>query len=94
MRRFLLHVVPQNFMRIRHFGFLANRCKKQLIGKYRCLLGLPADLDEPASKNTRQLMLEMTGIDIENCPFCRKGRMQRIEKLPEFQTVSLIALLN
>ena len=94
MRRFLLHVVPQNFMRIRHFGFLANRCKKQLIGKYRCLLGLPADLDEPASKNTRQLMLEMTGIDIENCPFYRKGRMQRIEKLPEFQTVSLIALLN
>jgi hypothetical protein len=94
MRRFLLHVVPQNFMRIRHFGFLANRYKKQLLGTCRHLLGLPADIAETVSKDTRQLMLEITGIDIDICPFCRKGRMQRIEKLPEFQTVSLIALLN
>ncbi|MCK4729122.1 MAG: transposase, partial [Desulfobacterales bacterium] len=43
MRRFLLHVLPDGFMRIRHFGFLANRCKKQSLGRCREILGLTAE---------------------------------------------------
>ena len=43
IRRFLLHVLPDGFMRIRHFGFLANRSKKQTLAQCRKLL----DLDPP-----------------------------------------------
>src|SRR5207247_7213530 len=38
-RRFLLHVLPDGFMRIRHFGFLANRTKKHALSQCRKLLG-------------------------------------------------------
>src|SRR5439155_6845927 len=40
IRRFLLHVLPEGFMRIRHFGFLANRAKKQSLAQCRKLLDL------------------------------------------------------
>ena len=39
IRRFLLHVLPKGFMRIRHYGFLANRCRKQQLARCRQLLG-------------------------------------------------------
>jgi hypothetical protein len=39
IRRFLLHVLPQGFMRIRSFGFLANRIKKQSLARIREILG-------------------------------------------------------
>ena len=81
-------------MRIRHFGFLANCTKKVLIGKCRQLMGLPSQLPEAEAKTPRELMLELTGIDISQCPFCKKGTMKLVEKLPERPDVSLISLLN
>jgi len=33
IRRFILHVLPKGFMRIRHYGFLANRCKRENFSK-------------------------------------------------------------
>ncbi len=61
IRRFLLHVLPEGFMRIRHFGFLANRSKKQALAQCRKLLKLaPAVPQSPilsakklAAKNHR-----------------------------------------
>ena len=41
LRRFLLHVLPSGFMRIRHFGLLANRHRKQKLEQCRSLLGVP-----------------------------------------------------
>src|SRR5712691_1495771 len=69
IRRFLLHVLPNGFMRIRHFGFLANRSRKQKLHRCRVLLGL----EQPspvARKSARQLMLETTGVDLSRCPAC------------------------
>ena len=94
IRRFLLHVLPDGFMRIRHFGFLANRSKKKDLGRCRELLGLCPELPKPSEKTTQQLMLELTGIDVTKCPLCKKGTMKVIAQLPKFSATSLNALFN
>ena len=59
IRRFLLHVLPNGFMRIRHFGFLANRTKKQALSRCRELLGLNPALPEIPNQSPRDLMLKL-----------------------------------
>ena len=65
IRRFLLHILPKGFVRIRHYGFLANRCKKENIKKCRELLGLSSELPERIEKSVQEIMLHLTGIDIQ-----------------------------
>ena len=81
IRRFLLHVLPDRFIRIRHFGFLANRCKKDDIQRIRELKGVSETLTEKTKKNTEELMLELTGTDISKCPCCKKGTMEVIAEI-------------
>lgn len=81
IRRFLLHVLPQGFVRIRHFGFLANRYKKENIQKCRELIDDSQQSRECPDKTTQELMLELTGIDITVCPCCKEGTMRVIEVL-------------
>jgi predicted Zn-ribbon and HTH transcriptional regulator len=81
IRRFLLHVIPKGFMRVRHFGFLANR-SKSLLSKCRQLLDLSSALPKLPSKSVHQLMLELTGIDITRCPLCQKGTLAFLANLP------------
>ena len=81
IRRFLLHVLPDGFMRIRHFGFLANRCKQENIQCIRELTGISATVTGKTRKNTQELMLELTGMDIAMCPCCKKGIMQIIVEI-------------
>jgi hypothetical protein len=70
IRRFLLHVLPRGFMRIRHYGFLANRHKARALPRCRELLGQPAKLPPRPPKNVVQWMQEVTGIDLTHCPHC------------------------
>jgi Putative transposase/Transposase zinc-binding domain len=83
IRRFLLHVLPDGFMRIRHFGFLANRAKKHALPQCRKLLGLSAALPELPKKSAHDLLLELSGIDLSRCPRCQKGTMIVIGELPK-----------
>jgi hypothetical protein len=77
LRRFLLHVVPRGFMRIRHFGLLANRTRRERLTRCRDLLGrLPTDDAPPES--VAALMHRLTGIDLARCPVCGEGRMHII----------------
>jgi len=75
LRRFLLHVVPRGFMRIRHFGLLANRTRRTLVGRCRDLLGQPRPTDAPPESVT-QLLQRLVGVDLTRCPVCREGHMQ------------------
>jgi Putative transposase/Transposase zinc-binding domain len=75
LRRFLLHVVPHGFMRIRHFGRLANRTRRATLTRCRSLLGQPAIEDVP-SESVAELVHRLTGIDLARCPVCGEGRMQ------------------
>jgi hypothetical protein len=83
IRRFLLHVLPDGFMRIRHFGFLANRSKKHALPQCRKLLGLNPALPEIPHPSAHDLMLELTGIDLSRCPRCHKGTMIVVAELPK-----------
>jgi hypothetical protein len=75
LRRFLLHVVPRGFMRIRHFGLLANRTRRRTLSRCRDLLGQPPT-EEARSESVAVLMHRLTGVDLSRCPVCGQGRMQ------------------
>ena len=59
IRRFLLHVLPYNFVRIRYFGFLANRYRKENLALCRKHLGAPPPSCQPTPKPIEQLMIEL-----------------------------------
>ena len=87
IRRFLLHILPDGFVRIRHFGFLANRSKKHLLPQCRKLLDLdPALLHCPA-QSAKDLVLKITGVDFTCCPCCREGTMMVVGGLAALPTV-------
>ena len=75
LRRFLLHVVPRGFMRIRPFGLLANRTRRDRIRHCRDLLGQPPTEEAPP-ESSHALVLRLTNVDLVRCPVCREGHMQ------------------
>ncbi|MCK5193819.1 MAG: IS91 family transposase [Desulfobulbaceae bacterium] len=83
IRRFLLHVLPKGFMKIRYFGFLSNIKKKKYIPIIRQLIEPMAKLLEKIKETVQQIMLRVTGIDITCCPQCQKGKMIKIKELPK-----------
>jgi hypothetical protein len=86
IRRFLLHVLPKGFVRIRHYGLLANRNRKEKIARCRDLLAAPKP-EEATPQTRREKLLELIGVDIERCPACREGRMAivaEIDRIPRF----------
>ena len=83
IRRFLLHILPKSFMKIRYFGFLANKNKKQAIPILRKLINPDAKLPEKVKETVQEMMLRVTGNDITCCPKFKKGRMIIIKNLPK-----------
>ena len=81
IRRFLLHSLPKGFVRIRHYGFLANRSRMANLKTIRSLLRLPTKLTK-ISDSLQQMMLQLTGIDITACPCCHQGNMQLLLQIP------------
>jgi hypothetical protein len=81
IRRFLLHVLPEGFHRVRHYGFLANRYRKHKLARCRELLKMPPP--EPKSQEKtdyRDQYEELTGISLKTCPICHQGHMAIIER--------------
>jgi len=81
IRRFLLHVLPESFHRIRYYGFLANRHRAQKLARCRDLLGMP--IPEPSvdssEKDYRDRYDDLTGHSLRQCPACHQGQMIIIE---------------
>ncbi len=82
IRRFLLHILPVGFIKIRYFGFLAHKNKKEAITRLRKLIDPNAKLPEKIKETIVEMMLRLTGNDITCCPKCRTGMMRRVKKLP------------
>ena len=81
IRRFLLHSLPKGFVKIRHYGFLANRNRAKNLKKIRLLMGL----SEPAVRDIvplEEMMQKIAGIDITICPCCNEGKMQFYDEIP------------
>ena len=81
IRRFLFHTLPRGLVRIRHYGFFANRNRLANLNLIRRLLKLPS-LGPTIKHSLKQMMLKLTGMDISLCPCCLKGTMQPVACIP------------
>ena len=86
MRRFLLHVLPKAFVRIRHFGLLGNRSKEIKTALIRSLQGLKEKTIDRARENWKELLKRITGLDADKCPCCGGGKL--------FSTLIFLRKLN
>ena len=81
IRRFLLHVLPDRFMKIRYFGFLANCNRKKSVLWISRLLGKELRFTKPIKESIAEMMLRLTGKDITLCPHCKTGKMIMVQAI-------------
>jgi hypothetical protein len=81
LRRFLLHVLPKGFMRIRHYGLLANRAKAALLAQARRALDQPHSPPPAATESVAAFWLRVAHRDIHRCPHCGRGTLHVISML-------------
>ena len=81
IRRFLLHVLPHGFQRIRHYGLLANRHRAAKLARCRQLLSAPVPAAKltDATEDYRDRYEILTGKSLRDCPHCGRGHMVCIE---------------
>jgi hypothetical protein len=84
IRRFLLHVLPERFVRIRYFGLLAHRHRRHLLALCRDRLGVApvSAAVKPSIETWQERLLRLTGVDVLQCPACKTGRLQAVAVLP------------
>jgi len=79
-RRFLAHILPDGFHKIRYFGWMAAVHRKAILAAIR--KALPAEAPpQPAKESLAKRVLRRTGVDITLCPHCGKGHLQRTDRL-------------
>src|SRR5260370_34016855 len=87
IRRFLLHVVPSGFMRIRHFGFLAHTHRAEKLELCRRLLNVEQTADtELAAQPATDRATHEAALPLDVCPACKEGRMVGVEKFERQRT--------
>lgn len=85
LRRFLLHVLPRGFMRIRHYGLFANACKQQNLKRTRVLLSdFGGDLASSSGNNNHVDV----GEHVHRCPACGSTALVRVELKRSLQSQS------
>jgi hypothetical protein len=83
IRRFLLHVLPPGFQRIRHYGLMSNSHRHHALAECRRLLSLPiTELLPNFRRDFRDLYLQLTAVDLRRCPVCKIGTLIIVEVLP------------
>jgi len=79
IRRFLLHVLPTGFQRIRYYGLLGNRHRAEKLARCRALLGMtPPSPERSTASGTgdyRDRLEALTGVSLRVCPMCHEGQM-------------------
>ena len=83
--RFLLHVLPDRFHRVRYYGFLGHRDRHEKLTRCRSLLGMtPLDLPSAGASprpDYRDRYEALTEVSLRECPACHQGRMLLVEVL-------------
>ena len=79
--RFLQHVLPPGFKRIRHYGLLSPALKTKKLAAARAALAMPA-ANKQAQEDAAAFLKRVAGIDALCCPHCRLGRWQTTQVLP------------
>jgi Putative transposase/Transposase zinc-binding domain len=95
MRRFLLHVLPDGFHRIRYYGFLGNRYRKQKLEHCRQLLGMTPPNERSSQpqrcEDYRDRYEKLTGRSLRECPVCHRGQMITVKLLAKNRSPPAIA---
>jgi hypothetical protein len=78
IRRFLMHVLPHKFMKIKHYGILANRNKKTKLKKCRIALNYTHSKAMFKGLHAVEIIKLITGKDVTLCPRCNEGKMHRV----------------
>jgi hypothetical protein len=83
IRRFLLHVLPSQFVKIRYYGILSHRSRKGKLLRCKKLLGvlISEEAKQVLKETWQDLLARITGIDPRVCPYCGKGKMIQRETL-------------
>ena len=81
IRRFLMHILPKGFVKIRHYGLLANRNKKTKLALSRKLTRSP--LHKPIFEGLKviEILSLLVGKDVTRCPMCREGKLNLVRTL-------------
>lgn len=74
IRRFLMHVLPKGFVRLRHYGLLCNRYKKDNLTKCRNQIGCKKYISALKGMNSEQMLKHLYGINLHVCPECGSKR--------------------
>lgn len=80
LRRFSQHILPNRFVRIRHYGFLSST-KKDLLRELHAEMGIQTPHSKTQKKDWKQICNERLNYNPDVCPFCNKGKMFTIEIL-------------
>src|SRR5271165_3089883 len=91
VRRFLMHVLPSGFVRIRHYGILANCHRREKLMRCRELLGATPMTDSDLLDSNSPPEPESPVTPTQVCPLCGAGRMIVIEQFPPL-TMALVPL--
>ncbi|HSB92099.1 MAG TPA: IS91 family transposase [Flavitalea sp.] len=91
LRRFCLHILPPKFMKIRHYGILANR-NKQRLHKQQMKMGVPFVKKE--KQNWKEIARQNLNFDPDACPCCKTGKMIRIMSFDANPPPAALALLK
>ncbi len=81
IRRFLLHVLPDRFVKIRHYGLLANRIRKEKIERARELLACVPMQSEKKAETWQDALFRLAGIDVSRCPACGERALRTVETI-------------
>lgn len=80
IRRFLMHVLPKGFIRIRHYGLLSNRIKQKSMTHCRNLLGCKKYLSELGNLTTAEILYKLFSIDINKCRDCGSLKISTFQR--------------
>jgi len=81
IRRFLLHILPDQFVKIRYYGILSTRNRNTKLLKCKELFGVPPSETADERLSWQELFERLTGIDPTLCPHCKKGKLILFEVL-------------
>jgi hypothetical protein len=88
IRRFLMHILPNKFVKIRHYGILSNRSRKTKLGLCKKHTGMIYKMKAASFQklSAAELFKKLTGIDYGICPNCNKGKMSTKLNFKPFST--------
>jgi hypothetical protein len=78
-RRFLMHTLPSGFMRIRYYGFLANRFRRERLDQCRSLLGVSSHVTPPSEGHQESTESLNSPSTHQTCPVCKNGKLVIID---------------